>query len=127
MTTKTEEIAKRLFMRLVDMINNEVRELYWRNAAGKLLTSLRLSTSEHCQQDKPWKDVFYLRMCFNHEGPAILVGIGSITKRQITLNIDLVPNQIRELLNKKFLFSIIAVRQSFEEIKKEDLPFYRSD
>jgi len=127
MEIKSEEIARRLFIRLVDMINNDVRELHWRNARGKLLTSLRLSTSERWQQYKPWKNVFYLRMCFDHEGPAILAGIGSITKGHITLSIDLVPEQIRKLLNEKFIFSTIAVRQSFAEIKKESLPFYQSD
>lgn len=85
--------------------------------SGKLLTALWLST----------EDVFYLRMCFDSEGPAILAGIGSITKSEIALSIDLVPEQVRKILSEKFGFSVVALYQPFEEIKKENLTYFQTD
>jgi len=124
--TEPKETARRLFQKLVDMIDKEAKALCWRNAAGQLLTMLRLSMDENYQLDRPWEDVFYLRMCFDGKGPAIPVGIGSLSKNQITLNTNLVPKEIEELLYNRFLFNIIAVDDSFEEIKKLYLPVYQS-
>lgn len=132
MAGKSREATQSLFVKLVDVINNMAREFNCRDVEGRRLVLFRLSTNERFQEDKPWKDIFYLRMYFAKDDdeddiyPCVLGGIGSLIKSQITLNINLVPRQIQKMLNEKFLFSVIAVKQSFAEIKETTLPYYRS-
>lgn len=119
MASKLEGIARDLFIKLGDSINQAATESSWRDASGRLLRRVRISTHEHYQKDEPWKDIFYMRFYFRDAEFSTLVGVGSLTRNQIELNMDLVPERFWTMLHDKFFFSVIAVREPLEEIKKD--------
>jgi hypothetical protein len=126
-TKKAEVSAGSLFTRISDYITKTALfDSQWPDAKGEIIYLIRLSTDEKRQESKPWKGIFYLHFYYFDNKP-VPVGIGSFTKNEITVDINLVPKEIRELLNQ-FGFGVIAPvnpNMPFEEIKKEILPHYQ--
>ena len=125
-----QKVAKSLFKR----INNLFRQMdlgqNWLDAKGKFLTLVDLSTDERWARSEPWRGVFYLRFFYRggDEKPTI-VGIGSFTASEITLDGNLVPypSEIVTLFKRLGFGVIIPMNpyESFEEMKKETLPCYQ--
>jgi hypothetical protein len=121
--------AKDLFSRMSDFITKSMFENNWRDAKGKILSLVNLSTDEKWAKNEPWKGIFYLRFFYQgkeDEKPTI-AGIGSFGKNQIVLDGDMVTEEMMQLFVKFGFGAIAPIRPSmhFTEMKEKVLPQYK--
>lgn len=130
MTSRLEKLAYDLFIKLGDSINQAITQvatkLGWRDARGRRLRLVRLYTDEHSLESEPWKDIFYVNLFFYGEEIPTLIGVGSLTRNQIVLSMDLVPKEFWAIFHDKFFFSVIPVHESFAKIKEDCLKAWRA-
>lgn len=122
------KVAKSLFIRISDSITKTVVfENQWPDAKGNILYLVRLSTDEKRQEDKPQKGIFYLHFYYGGKDSPVPVGIGSFAKNEITVDSEVVSENIWRLFSN-FSFGVIAYfnpNMTFEQMKKEVLPHYQ--